>query len=255
MMSLKKLLLASLFTGSILSINTALAGIWDYSGELGPHHWANIESDYSECSFGKEQSPIDIFHSHHTSAVPLVFQFADANSNFSVNNGVLTQTYSQADGLANTLSYQNDNYQLININFHVPAEHEILGRRSAMEVQLFYRDSDGHLAIVSVLVNLTRHDRYENPLLHQIAQALPVAGINSNMASINAQGFLPSSTANYQYEGSLTYPPCIEGVQWVIYKQAIEITYSDLKAFKQSMTTPNNRPIQPVYGREVLLSE
>lgn len=238
---------------------------WSYSGSTGPKYWAGLDSNYAECGYGKEQSPISINASVHLELDPLVFQFSSIPPNL-IDNGKAKQniandveeTHSLQDDLSsaqsvkNTLSIDGDTYQLAQFHFHVPAEHKVRGKSYPMEIHLVYRDDQGHLAMVAVMVEET-HFKKGNSLLHSITQNIagkPVAWQNPQV-SLNLKQLLPRNQAYYHYEGSLTVPPCIEGVQWYVLRQPITITVADLRAFKAKAPINNARPIQSSNSRVV----
>jgi carbonic anhydrase len=70
--------------------------------------------------------------------------------------------------------------------------------------------------------------------------------------SVNPLYLLPDSTDYYRFNGSLTTPPCTEGVTWLVMKQPITASKAQIKQFQKVMGHPNNRPVQPVNARPVL---
>ncbi|MDF2530236.1 MAG: carbonic anhydrase [Gammaproteobacteria bacterium] len=238
---------------------------WSYSGSTGPKYWANLDPNYAECGWGKEQSPININASVHLSLNPLQFQFqavpADLiNNTFAKQNDSSTveNTHSLQDDLTsaqsaqNTMTINGDTYQLAQFHFHIPAEHRIRGTSYPMEIHLVYRDAQAHLAVVAIMVQQTRL-KTGNSQLHAIAQNLngQPASWQSATATIALSKLLPKDWRYYHYEGSLTVPPCIEGVQWYVMQQPISISAADLKIFKAKTPTGNARPSQPLNNRIV----
>jgi carbonic anhydrase len=250
----------------LLCTSTAWAAAnWSYSGKTGPQYWASLDPNYAECGWGKEQSPISINASVHLELSPLQFQFQNIAPDLidegrATNNDAtaVEDTHSLQDDLAasemagNTLTINGDTYQLNQFHFHMPAEHKIRGISYPMEIHLIYRDAQAHLAVVAIMVQQTRA-KTANSVLHSIAQNLTgsPATWQSATASINLAKILPKDWRYYHYEGSLTVPPCIEGVQWYVMNQPITITAADLKAFKTKAPGPDARPIQPLNGRVV----
>lgn len=250
---------------ALCSSMPAWATSWSYSGSTGPRYWASLDSNYAECGYGKEQSPISINASVHLELSPLQFQFSPISANL-IDNGHALQnvandveeTHSLQDDLSpaqsakNTLTINGDTYQLAQFHFHVPAEHRIRGVSYPMEIHLVYRDSQSQLAVVAIMVQQTRLTK-GNSVLHMITQNLagkPVAWQNSKV-SINLVKLMPRNLDYYHYEGSLTVPPCIEGVQWYVIRKPITISAADLRAFKAKAPINNARPIQPLGNRIV----
>lgn len=263
----KKFQALILSVAAILCCNsTAWASAsWAYSGKTGPRYWASLDPNYAECGYGKEQSPISIYASIHLTLSPLLFKFAPIPANLmdnaaakpNVANDVeethsLQMDLTPAQSAQNTMTINGDTYTLAQFHFHVPAEHRIRGKIYPMEIQLIYRDSQSQLAIVAIMVQET-HLKKGNPLLHAITQHLagsPVAW-QSSTTMLNLGQLLPKSTQYYHYEGSLTVPPCIEGVEWYVLAKPINITVGDLRIFKTKAPINNARPIQPLANRVV----
>ncbi|MDF2940557.1 MAG: cah [Gammaproteobacteria bacterium] len=253
---------ALLFSGSIA---WAAGASWSYSGSTGPKNWANLDPNYAECGWGKEQSPINITSAQSSSMGALQFQFQNIAPNLidyghssQSDSAMVEDTHSLEDNLtasevsANTLTINGDTYQLTQFHFHMPAEHHILGVTYPMEIHLVYRDAQAHLAVVAILVKKTRL-KTANSLLHQIALNLSgqSAAWQDQSTTINLSALIPQDPHYYHYEGSLTTPPCIEGVQWYVMRQPIMITASDLNVFKNKIPGNTARPIQSLNGRVV----
>lgn len=226
----------------------AILGIddhWTYEGTKGPEHWGTLNAGFATCNAGAEQSPVDL--STHISAAPLMPKLAwsRAHSAHVVNNGHTIQVNVHGAG---GITHNNKMYQLVQFHFHHRSEHTINGRHSPMEVHFVHKAADGDLAVIGVMIEKGPH----NPDLQPIWDAAPVTmGQVPLHVPVTAEAFLPKASANFQYAGSLTTPPCTEVVAWTVMRQPITASEEQIGAF--AWLFPNNaRPVQPLNRRMVL---
>ncbi|NBW00187.1 MAG: carbonic anhydrase [Betaproteobacteria bacterium] len=217
---------------------------WSYHGADGPDNWGKLHASYGLCDSGKQQSPIDIRGSIGVDLPELRFNYAP--SRFSVaNNGHTLEVAYSAGG---SLTFATKTYQLVQFHFHRPAEEKIEGKSFEMVAHLVHRDAQGALAVVAVLMTVGA----ENPFIQALWNHIPlVAGQAMASAadiSIDLNRFLPKERQLFNYMGSLTTPPCSEGVQWFVFKEPVEVSPEQLRTFARLF--PNNaRPIQPTHDR------
>jgi carbonic anhydrase len=217
---------------------------WSYHGTDGPENWGKLHPSYSLCDNGKTQSPIDIRGSIGVDIPELKFNYRP--SRFSVlNNGHTLEVAYPGGG---SLTFATRTYQLVQFHFHRPAEERIEGKSFEMVAHLVHKDAQGALAVVAVLMTVGA----ENPMIQTLWNHIPLVS-GQSMASaadvmIDLNSFLPKERQLYNYMGSLTTPPCTEGVQWFVLKEAVEVSPDQLRTFARLY--PNNaRPIQPVNDR------
>jgi carbonic anhydrase len=162
-----------------------------------------------------------------------------------VNNGHTVQVNVTAGSGMNVGGVQ---YELLQLHFHTPSEHYLDGAPYPMEMHLVHKAADGSLGVVSVMMKIGAH----NPVIEGIWQNVPAAGSTKDVVGVelNAADLLPASLDYYKYEGSLTSPPCTEGVAWHVLKEPIELSEVQLTAF-QSVFPVNARPVQPLNDRVV----
>ena len=230
--------------------------VWHYEGEEGPEHWGDLSPAFATCREGRMQSPIDIAAATTTDQAPaLTLRFAPATLRIAhhehiadgINNGHTIQvTYDEGD----TLTVGDRAYELVQYHFHTPSEHTFAGRRYPMEMHLVHRAAGGSLAVVAVMIDEGRHDAAFDPIW---ANLPGTRGIEKHYEHIkvDVDALLPSVHASYRYDGSLTTPPCTEGVSWFVLTTPIDLDRSQIAAFS-ALISQNSRPVQPLNGRTVL---
>jgi carbonic anhydrase len=223
---------------------------WSYSGAEGPSHWAQLNADYKQCAKGRAQSPVNISTKavYHGETPPLDFEYRVSPLTI-IDNGHTVQVDYKPGSI---LKIGGDRYQLVQFHFHHPSEEEIDGKRSDMVAHLVHKDSNGRLAVVAVLLKTGR----ENPLLAELWTHLPKSGDHNPATGgpeIDISKLLPADHAYLNYTGSLTTPPCTEGVRWFVLKTPVEISKAQLDVF--AARYPNDaRPVQKLNGRHVIAS-
>jgi carbonic anhydrase len=222
---------------------------WTYVGEEGPKHWGDLKPDYKTCKLGQQQSPIDIRDAKKSELPPIQFDYKPSPLKI-INNGHTIQV-NYAPG--STITVGDKHYELKQFHFHHPSEEHINGKAYDMVIHLVHADSEGHLAVVAVLLKKGS----VNPAIQKLWDNLPaVEGKEQAPAGveINAAALLPQPLGYYTFAGSLTTPPCSEGVTWLVLKSPEEISAGQIEAFAK-LYPHNARPIQPLNGRPVEQSE
>jgi carbonic anhydrase len=219
---------------------------WTYSGDQGPEHWAELDPNFSACRKGKYESPIDIKHVTKTALPALNFNYSGTALNIIDNGHTVMVTYAPGS----TLTVGDRKYELKQFHFHHPSEERIHGKRYDMVVHLVHEDSEGHLAVVAVLLKQGR----ESSLMAQLWDNIPAekdhpATLPDIM--INAKDLLPGNLGYYTFPGSLTTPPCTEGVTWYVLKTPMEISAAQLARFAK-LYPFDARPVQPLHNRPIL---
>ena len=223
---------------------------WEYEGAKGAEHWSELDPDYAACNVGKEQSPVDIRDAEKAELPVLRFESKSGPLKYLVNNGhTIRVNYHDAPGSGNFLVVGDTRYQLTQFHFHRPSEEYIHGKPYDMVVHLMHQSSDGKVAGVAVFLKAGR----ANATVQQLWEHMPmteskeeeVAGVE-----VNPAGLLPRDTAYYMYMGSLTAPPCTEGVTWFVLKAPVEISVEQIRAFAK-LYPHDVRPPQPLNGRVV----
>jgi carbonic anhydrase len=243
---MKKLLII----GIILSLSSAAyAGQgthWGYSGAEGPEHWGKLDPEFSACSEGRNQSPINLVGFIESDLIPLGIHY-EAGGKEIINNGHSIQVnYTPGS----KLSVDGHEFELKQYHFHAPSENHINSRSYPMEAHLVHADEKGNLAVIAVMFA----DGKANQSIAKAWSHMPgKAGDKRNLPSaVSAEGILPSNRDYYRFNGSLTTPPCSEGVWWLVMKEPVTASKEQIDKFSQVMGHPNNRPLQPLNARPVL---
>ena len=222
---------------------------WAYEGKEGPKEWGELDSSYAACSSGHRQSPIDIKDAKKVDLPTLKFDYHAVPLNI-INNGHTIQI-NYAPG--STLTVGEKIYTLKQFHFHHPSEEHVDGKTSRLVVHLVHADADGHLAVVAVLFELGS----ANPLIDTLWANIPSEKEKPQdipSVSIQVHDLLPSEGDYFTYAGSLTTPPCSEGVSWFVLKSYATASPQQVAAFAK-IYPMNARPIQPTNGREILQSK
>jgi len=222
---------------------------WSYEGKTGPLNWGHLDPAYSACSHGKEQSPIDIRGAHlNKSLQPIEFHYV-AGSMTLVNNGHTVQVTPPAGSY---IVAGGTRYDLVQFHFHHPGEEAVKGQLPDMNVHLVHKSADGKIAVIAVRLN----EGNANAVLATLWQHLPktVGATDKTTELMSPAGLLPSDRGYWTYEGSLTAPPCTEGVRWFVMEQAVGLSRDQLRAFG-ALYKVNSRMIQPTRGRKIEASE
>lgn len=220
---------------------------WSYEGDTGPQAWGKLKPEFNVCALGKRQSPINIEDSGtlHGPAEPLQFNY-NPSSGTVVNNGHTIQVDLQGD---NSLTVRGMVYRLVQFHFHTPSEEQVNYRNAAMVTHIVHKSADGQLAVVAVLMD----PGVANALINKVWTYMPLDAndrVRLPADSIDMNELLPKDQRYYQFIGSLTTPPCTEGVLWMVLKQPTQVSKDQIRLFQQLY--PNNaRPVQPVNGRPV----
>ncbi len=216
---------------------------WSYSGAEGPEKWGDLSTAYELCKTGHQQSPIDIQHTQQAGLAALQVEY-EANPLHVVNNGHTIQVNYAA---GSTLKLGHTTYQLLQFHFHSPSENTLNGKHFDMEIHFVHKDQDGHLGVLGVFVE--KGD--SNIALQEIWSHLPKAAKTEAKPKgvvINGRDLLPKSQDYYRFVGSLTTPPCSEGVQWHVMKKPIQASGDQIRDFVD-IVGKNNRPVQKLGHR------
>jgi len=221
--------------------------IWDYGDSHGPSHWGELNPEYSLCSSGHHQSPVDIRNPEKADLPALEFDYKPSPLRIIDNGHTIMISYAPGS----MLRVGGKTYELKQFHFHRPSEERINGKAYEMTVHLVHADQQGKLAVVAVLLSKGE----ENSLVHELWKELPQEEGKERVldqVSIDVAKLLPARDRGYYtYSGSLTTPPCTEDVTWFVLKQPVAISAAEIERFSK-LYRNDARPTQPVYDRHIL---
>lgn len=234
-----------------LLLLSAPAAATEWSYEHGTEGWSALDPAFSACSAGNQQSPIDVIPGRATTAnlSALSFNYS-TNTAFPIEH--LGHTVQANLPAGNTLSIGGKVYQLVQFHVHTPSENFLNGEQYPLELHLVHRAADNSLAVVGVFFDEGAADNQ----LQKIVSVLPdEEGEHGNVAAFNLRALVPSGRI-YRFKGSLTTPPCSEGVSWHVVATAKTASLQQLAAFTALFSGPqfpggNRRPVQSLNGRPV----
>jgi carbonic anhydrase len=222
---------------------------WSYDGENGPQAWGRLKPEFVQCAVGKRQSPINIEEGATLlgPAEPIEFNYSPSQGSV-VNNGHTIQVDVQGE---NSIVVRGSTFRLVQFHFHTPSEEQIDFRRYPMVAHLVHKNDEGQLAVVAVLLEPAPGNG--NPVIEKVWTYMPLDTndrVRLPRESLNLNEILPDDRRYFQFMGSLTTPPCTEGVLWLVLKKPVQLSKAQLRIFTQ-VYPHNARPTQPLNGRPV----
>lgn len=220
-----------------------------YGAENGSANWGQLADKYALCERGDMQSPIDLAGANATGKIALTVDYKVAP--LTVSNKGLTI---QADFLpGSVMTSGGTKFNLIQIHFHTPSEHAISGKRYPLTGHFVHATDDGRLGVLGVMF-----ERGEaNPELAKILAAAPSSKsgpVTVSGQTIDPGAMLPDDRSVYRYMGSLTTPPCSEGVNWHVLREPISASAQQIAAFEKLMGD-SARPVRAINNRLVVAPE
>ena len=217
---------------------------WGYSGSIGPENWATLSEQYRPCGEGTEQSPVNITGYVPVQDDPITFSYAGAATAIRNNGHTVYLDY----GLGDSIEVGGQSYELQGIHYHSPAEHLLDGESFAAELHLVHQGASGSLAVVGLLFRTGE----PSPIIQSLIDAAPDAGASVELDDGPASsGCVPHVLDYYGYNGSLTTPPCTEGVRWIVMQSVGTVSREQAIRLQEMAGGPNNRPVQPIGGRQI----
>ena len=215
---------------------------WSYEGDSGPANWSKINVDWGKCGNGNRQSPIDIRDGMKVELEQISFDYHPSSFNV-VDNGHTVQVGVSG---GNYITVQNRMFELQQFHFHRPSEERINGKAFEMVVHLVHRDAEGRLAVLALLLERGA----PQATIQTVWNNLPLEQFETMQPSIllDPAELLPTRRDYYTYMGSMTEPPCSEGVLWMVMKQPVQASAAQMALFSR-LYPLNARPIQPSNGR------
>lgn len=246
----KTLLAAAIISGCAMA-GLAQAGgkvHWGYTGEEGPEHWGKLAAEFATCSAGKSQSPVNLSEELAVEAeLPKIELAYKAGGHEVINNGHTIQVNYQP---GSSMSVAGKSYELKQYHFHAPSENAKDGKPLPLEVHFVHADEDGNLAVLGMFYELGEENA---ELVSPWAKMPEKAGGKASLDELHdAAAMLPKDLEHFRFSGSLTTPPCTEGVSWFVLKDTASLSEAQLEQFATVVGGANNRPVQPVNARVIL---
>lgn len=239
---MRKIAISVLFL--LLAQVTFASSNWGYVREAGPANWGKT---YPLCLM-HQQSPINITDTSINANNKLEFHYKPSDFKFVLNPHNLYVIAPESN--KDYVEFNGTQYKLLSFHFHVPSEHTIKGKAYPMEMHIVHKSSKGRILEVSVFLQ-TSADKNMN--IREI-YVQPIK--NGKMTTqTNLAKLIPAGSKYFTYSGSITTPPCTEGVTWIVMENPIPITEKQIQFFKDNVIPANNRPVQPLNGREVMESQ
>lgn len=220
---------------------------WGYTGHESPEHWAALSPKFAICSEGKSQSPVDIVNTVDGKLAPIHINYQPSQVEI-VNNGHTIQVDFKEGN--NSMEMNGTTYTLKQFHFHVPSENKIKGKSFPLESHFVHTDQNGNLAVLGVLYVVSNENKHLAPIWNNFPQT---AGKKYQLTQpFDPSNLIPKKRDYYRFSGSLTTPPCSEGVKWLVLKQYDNISQSQVDAFSAVMKGHNSRPVQPINARVIV---
>ncbi|HCB01254.1 MAG TPA: hypothetical protein DEP19_02630 [Anaerolineae bacterium] len=218
---------------------------WTYEGEEGPQHWGELDDSYAVCGTGTHQSPIDISAPSEQDLANIVFHYESSQVNI-FNNGHTVQVNYDAGSY---IELDSVRYDVLQFHYHAPSEHTVDGKEFPAELHIVHKNAEGKLAVVGILLEEGSQNEAYQPFIENLPKQKSDA--QDAGVSINANDLLPSIQTTFRYSGSLTTPPCSEGVSWLLMTTPVEVSSEQLSTLESIFEEGNNRPVQPLNNRSL----
>jgi carbonic anhydrase len=219
---------------------------WTYVGDEGPTHWAQLGGEAATCATGTRQSPIDLSGSKRPQAENISLDYNSSQVTIQNNGHTVVVTPTNGGGI----TVDGVVYKLKQFHFHSPSEHAINGHRAAFETHFVHQNAKGEYLVIGVMSEVGAADPMLAPLWAYLPSD-PGSPLNVPDLLINPRDLMPSQESFYVYAGSLTTPPCTEGVTWMVYNAPLTVSAEQVQAFER-LIGPSARPVQPQNGRDLL---
>jgi len=217
-----------------------------HKGEDGPENWKNLCDGFSDCG-GKAQSPIDIVTKNSKKGADLVSpKFSYGKSNVAIiNNSHTVQFNVSGDNMVNL---KGKDYKMLQFHYHALSEHTIDGKYYPIEVHFVHQHSATDFAVLGVMFV----EGKENALFKKYLDKFPTEkGEYNSEDTIDLMGLFPDDKSYFNYDGSLTTPPCSEVVNWYVLQTPVTASKEQIEQFSKILDN-NYRPIQALEGRAIL---
>jgi carbonic anhydrase len=218
------------------------AAHWSYGGKTGPRRWESLGSENALCGRGREQSPVDLGETAPGDAGRIFLRYPPVSFAATDTGHTIQWDF----GAGASMNVYGVDYSLLQLHFHAPAEHPTSGVRHPLELHFVHQAEDGRWAVVAVY---GREGRSHPGVARLLAAISGPPGAAES--SISPEVLFPAGRAAIRYPGSLTTPPCSEGVSWIVLPEPVELAREQLDQLRRRYSG-NYRPVQPLNGRRPL---
>ena len=219
---------------------------WEYQGTHGPEYWGTLDKAYSACVSGKQQSPINISRVKPAPLPALAFDYKRSPLRIIDNGHTIQVNYAPGS----FFTFGDQRYELQQFHFHHPAEERVDGKAYPMVAHLVHKNAAGKIAVVAVLLSQGNASAFLERLWSYVPKEKGQE-VSPQGVSIDLNELLPPTRGYFTFAGSLTTPPCSEGVTWFVLKQPVPASKEAIEVFAEKY--PHNaRPLQPMNGRVIL---
>lgn len=218
---------------------------WGYTGKQGPEYWGRLAQEFDMCRRGRNQSPVDLVADIDADLPELKFAYEDPRVRIEVNTG---HAIREDVNPGNYLWMRQDRFELKQFHFHSPSEHLVKGKAYPMEVHLVHQNEQGAYAVVGLFVE----EGGNNDIMDQLPLFRVKRGEDPDGDPVDFNALIPNRKDYFYYNGSLTTPPCSEGVTWIVLKQPVVASRGQIDHLHDLLGFDNSRPVQPLNSRLVL---
>lgn len=261
------LLMGTLLVGSqVYAVDdSAIKVKWGYRGNISAVHWGSLNSSFALCAQGKEQSPIDItgWGSNFSNPFTIAYQTSPMNivddgttelmigrERTIINDGHGVQLNFPASNVPELVTFNGKTYRLVQFHIHTPSENKVNGQVFPMEIHFVHQGDNGELLVIGVFVKTGEENRIINKIITNLPKEEGKVEIVQG-ESINPADLLPKKHDFYKFVGSLTTPPCSEGLQWIVMAEPITASAEQIAKLKEAANGANARPVQPLNQRKI----
>ena len=232
-----------------LSADQGTAQHWSYSGNAGPAHWSALAPAFAACTQGKAQSPIDLeSHDVKTGKSGEFHIDYEKGAVSLLNNGHTVQA--NVSDPKDTVIFNGDTYRLAQLHFHSPSEHTADRKRFPLEIHFVNQSDRRRVVVVGVFVELGKKNDSLAALFNNLPASREASSSTKPPVPVDLAAVLPKNHEAYVYSGSLTTPPCSEGVRWIVLSHPIQMSRDQINSFS-TIFPDNHRPLQKLNGREI----